>query len=131
MIYCIDFDGTIVTHEFPRVGRPVPMALETMKQIIKNDDKIVLFTMRSGAELEDAVKYLKENGVELYGINTNPTQKSWTTSPKAYGQSYIDDASIGMKLIPNEDKGGRPYVDWNFVRDMITEKYGVVWDELT
>ncbi len=125
MEYCVDFDGTIVTHEYPEVGDPVPRALETLRQLRLNGDRIILFTMRGGKELEDAVLYLKANGVQLYGINTNPTQKSWTESPKAYGQCYIDDASIGMKLVNNPNGSKRPYVDWNFVRVMIHEKYGV------
>ena len=128
MIYCVDFDGTVVTHEYPRIGKPVPGALETLRALRRNGDKIILFTMRGGNELDAAVKYLEGSGIQLYGINTNPTQTEWTESPKAYGQCYIDDASVGMKLVENPN--GRPYVDWEWVRIQISNKYDVDWSNL-
>lgn len=128
MIYCVDFDGTVVTHEYPRIGKPVPGALETLRALRRNGDKIILFTMRGGNELDAAVKYLEGSGIQLYGINTNPTQTEWTESPKAYGQCYIDDASVGMKLVENPN--GRPYVDWDWVRIQISNKYDVDWSNL-
>ena len=67
--------------------------------------------MRSGKELKDAVNYLESHGVKLHGINSNPTQESWTSSPKAYCHVYIDDAAYGCPLI--HKKGQRPYVDWS------------------
>jgi len=30
MYICVDFDGTIVEHEFPAIGLPVPGAVEKM-----------------------------------------------------------------------------------------------------
>jgi hypothetical protein len=114
---CIDFDGTIVEHKYPAIGEPVPMAIETMKELHEKGSKLILFTMRSGKPLDEAVDYLKENGIELYGVNKNPTQWSWTKSPKAYGNIYIDDAALGCPLIHPEE--GRPYVDWNKVRELL------------
>ncbi len=110
LIIAIDFDGTIVTHEYPLIGKPVPGALETMKEFIAQGHKLILWTMRSGKELDEAVEYCKNNGVEFWGINENPDQKLWTTSPKAYAQIYIDDAAVNAVLRPNP--GGRPYLDW-------------------
>ncbi len=64
--------------------------------------------------LQEAVDYIEKNGIELYGINRNPDQDSWTNSPKAYGEVYVDDAAFGCPLI--EVKGfGRPCVDWKKV----------------
>lgn len=114
MIIAVDFDGTIVTHEYPKIGHPVPGALETMKEFIARGDKLILWTMRSGKELDEAVKYCKDNGVEFWGINENPDQKSWTSSSKAYAHVYIDDAALNATLLPNP--GGRPYLDWSVVR---------------
>ena len=57
LIIAVDFDGTIVTHEYPRIGRPVPGAIETMKEFLARGDKLILWTMRSGEELADAVRY--------------------------------------------------------------------------
>lgn len=114
LIIAIDFDGTIVTHEYPKIGRPVPGAIETMKEFIARGDKLILWTMRSGKELQEAVEYCSANGITFWGINENPEQKDWTDSPKAYAQVYIDDAALNATLIPNP--GGRPYLDWFVVR---------------
>jgi hypothetical protein len=81
--------------------------------------RLILFTMRSdggrhGDVLTDAVNYLQRNGIQLYGINKNPTQVHWTNSPKAYGQLYIDDAAFGCPLIQPEGFQ-RPCVDWEIV----------------
>ena len=96
-VFAVDFDGTIVTHEYPKVGKDVG-AIPVLKQLIQNGHRIILWTMRSGETLDDAVKYVEEQGVELFGVNQNPEQISWTTSPKCYANIYIDDAAIGVPL---------------------------------
>jgi len=111
MIIAIDFDGTCVTHEFPKVGKDIK-AVPVLKALVENGHQLVLFTMRSdivnptgegnelhlesGNYLTDAVNWFKENEIPLYGVQTNPTQHTWTTSPKAYAQMYIDDAALGL-----------------------------------
>ena len=87
----IDFDGTIVEHEYPKVGKPnVTDAIGWMKKFQEAGAKLILFTMRSNNDdnnaLDEAVDYIKDNGIELDGINTNPGQEEWTSSPKAYAQ---------------------------------------------
>jgi hypothetical protein len=119
MYICVDFDGTIVDHRFPEIGPPVPGALEWMSKFQSAGARLILFTMRSdggrsGNVLTAAVGYLQENGIELHGINKNPTQLHWTNSPKAYGQLYIDDAAFGCPLIQPEGFQ-RPCVDWEIV----------------
>jgi hypothetical protein len=119
MFLCVDFDGTIVDHCFPAMGAPVPGALKWLKRYNTYGISIILFTMRSDSEmhptaLSDAVAYLEGNGVTLYAVNTNPTQATWTTSPKAYAHLYIDDAAFGCPLI--QPRGfNRPCVDWDVV----------------
>ncbi len=115
MIIAIDFDGTIVTHMYPEIGEPVKGAVSVMQQLIKKGHKIILYTMRSGFELDEAVEYLKSAGIELFGINHNPNQDIWTSSPKAYAQLYIDDAALGCPLIKPKNPYSPSYVDWNAV----------------
>ena len=131
MIIAIDFDGTCVTHEYPSVGKDVG-AVSVLEDLIYNGHKLILNTMRSGKELSDAVKWFENNNIELYGINENPTQKSWTTSPKVYAQLYIDDAALGIPLIEKlMEKNGftindRPYVDWLQVRKLLV-KHNIIF----
>ena len=126
MYICIDFDGTIVDHRFPDIGPPVPDAIDWMKKFQAAGAKLILFTMRSDGgrsayALSRAVRYLEENGITLYGVNKNPSQVHWTSSPKAYGQIYIDDAAFGCPLIHPEGFQ-RPCVDWGIVGPGVMEK---------
>lgn len=120
LIFAVDFDGTCVTHEFPKVGRDIG-AVPVLKRIVGAGHKIILFTMRgSGKELDDALEWFRKNEIPLFGINKNPTQRSWTISPKPYANYYIDDAALGCPLILS---GGdeRPYVDWEEVERFLEE----------
>lgn len=156
MKICVDFDGTCVSHEFPKVGKDIG-AVPVLKELVANGHQLILFTMRSnmhdnttgsdcipevhkGNFLDDALYWFKDNEIPLFGVNINPEQKTWTTSPKAYGQLYIDDAALGAPLkydkCPNVkskrtsicftidcqhcENGsgiiGRPYICWKTVR---------------
>jgi len=117
---CIDFDGTIVDHDYPDIGKPVLYAIKYIKEFQKLGAKIILFTMRSGEPLNEAVDYLKECGIELFGVNINPTQKNWTSSPKAYGNLYIDDAAFGCPIIKYAHLK-QPCVDWSIVGPLVVE----------
>jgi hypothetical protein len=117
---CVDFDGTVVTHEYPVIGQEVPAAVIVLRELVKNGVRIILWTMRSGKELDDAVAWFAEREIPLFGVNNNPEQIEWTKSPKAYGQLYIDDAALGCPLTLNPF--GRPYVDWFAVERILTAK---------
>ena len=120
-IIAVDFDGTCVTHEFPDVGRSIG-AEPVLKRLVESGAKLILWTMRSDTKernhLSEAVGWFKFNGIPLYGIQRNPTQDSWTSSPKAYAQLYIDDAALGCPLKQGEP-GERPFVDWEQVEEML------------
>jgi hypothetical protein len=134
MVICIDFDGTCVAHEFPKVGKDIG-AVPILKALVENGHKLILFTMRSdivnptsednelhlesGDYLTDAINWFKENDIPLYGIQSNPTQHTWTTSPKAYGEMYIDDAALGCPLRNDDGFSKRPFVNWTIVQEML------------
>lgn len=138
MEICIDFDGTCVKHQFPNLGEDCPHAVMVLNRLVSSGHKLILFTMRSdikdpksedkslylegGEYLTQAVNWFKNKGIPLYGVQTNPTQKTWTHSPKAYGQLYIDDAALGCPLIYPKDKKQRPFVDWVKVASLLEEK---------
>lgn len=122
MEICVDFDGTCVTHEYPKVGREIGAA-QVLKKLTNAGHNLILFTMRSGKEQRDAEKWFENKGIPLYGSNVNPTQRGWTASPKAEGQLYIDDASINAPLI--KQRGQRPYIDWEEVERLLI-KMGLI-----
>lgn len=116
MIIAVDFDGTCVDHRFPEVGDDAPHCVEVLKEFTEDHGhQLILWTMRGGKYLDDAVQWFKERGIELYGIQRNPEQDSWTDSPKAYAQVYIDDAALGCPMAQVEGFK-RPCVDWNAVK---------------
>lgn len=127
----VDFDGTCVTHSFPYMGKDIG-AVPVLKRLVNSGHKIILWTMRSdkindkgfkvrGSDyLSQAVRWFKENDITLYGVQRNPTQDSWSSSPKCYAHLYIDDAALGCPLIYVED--GKPYVDWSRVEYELEQK---------
>ena len=125
----IDFDGTVVTHDFPNIGKDIG-SVTVLKKLVQNGHKLILFTMRSHRPflsftgtmrdtLDEAVDWFKKNDIPLHGINTNPDQKDWTDSPKAYGQLLIDDTALGCPLLNVKKKSARPFVDWVKVEEML------------
>ncbi len=126
MYICVDFDGTVVDHCFPEIGEEAPKAIYWLQRLQDLGARLILFTMRSdtsfgGSMLSDAVAFLENNGIELYGINKNPDQDSWTESPKAYADIYVDDAAFGCPLI-KPDGFRRPCVDWETVGPALVER---------
>jgi len=133
----IDFDGTCVRHEFPKVGEDIG-AIPVLKDLVNKGHNLILFTMRcdhdykpistlpeiiaeAGTYLTDAIKWFEKNEIPLFGIQKNPTQHEWTNSPKAYGHFMIDDSAIGCPL--KFDYGfDRPCVDWDIMRDLLERK---------
>ena len=112
----VDFDGTCVKHWFPEVDEDIGAA-PVLRRLVSRGFKLILNTMRSGQYLQDAVKWFQDNGIELFGINENPTQKEWTTSPKVYAHLYIDDAALGCPV--KHDRTGDTWVDWKKVEEML------------
>ena len=118
LIIAVDFDGTIVTHEYPKIGHLVPYAKDVLIKMQDYEYKIILYTMRSNKELSDAVRFVENLGIKLYGVNENPTQKTWTSSPKVFADFYIDDTAIGCPLEYSKI-GVRPYVDWMEINKLL------------
>lgn len=131
MIIAVDFDGTCVTHEFPYVGKEIGAA-EVLKELTDKGHKIILFTMRSHPNeinqnrtidgniisndaLQDAIDWFKKHDIPLFGVNENPTQKDWSSSPKPYAHIYIDYAALGVPL-KKDSLSEKPYVDWDIVK---------------
>lgn len=125
MIIGIDFDGTCVSHEFPYVGKDIG-SVPVLKKLVENGHQLILWTMRSdsskGLFLAAAVKWFADNEIHLYGIQTNPTQSEWTSSPKAYCEMYIDDASLGCPLKKDPQISSRSFVDWEKVEEILISK---------
>ena len=97
MIIAIDFDGTIVEHRYPAIGKELPFALETIKALQKKQHQIILWTYRSGKTLEDAVEYCRKGGVEFYAVNRSYPEERFdpSVSRKIHADLFIDDRNVG------------------------------------
>lgn len=136
-IIAVDFDGTVVTHEFPKVGYDIG-ATFTLLKLVEAGHKLILWTMRSNVEnpksddpsiiplagnyLDDAVAWFKHRKIPLWGLNKNPDQSTWTHSPKAFANLYIDDAAIGTPLTLDPDLCDRPFVNWSEVCGLLMQE---------
>jgi len=99
MIIAVDFDGTIVEHAYPQIGKPIPFAIDTLKRLQKEEHQIILWSVREGKLLKEAVDYCKERGLEFYAVNSNfPDETAihdGLTARKLTADLFIDDRNLG------------------------------------
>lgn len=105
MIIAVDFDGTIVEHQYPDIGKPKMFAFETLKALQDRGDQLILWTYRAGDKLDEAVEYCRKNGIEFYAVNKNYPEEVFdsTISRKINADVYIDDRNLGG------------FIDWSTV----------------
>lgn len=125
MIIAVDFDGTCVTHAYPEVGKDIGAA-KVLRELVDNNNSLILLTMRSGELLDAAVEWFKQNDIKLWGIQKNPTQHTWTSSNKVYAQLYIDDAGLGCPLKYDSEMSNRGFVDWASARQMLVSNGAII-----
>ena len=115
LIIAVDFDGTCVEHDYPSVGMDVEGAVDVLRSLTAKGHRLVLFTMRSGDKLEDAVRWFKERKIALWAVNENPEQREWTSSPKVFADLYIDDSAVGCPIrFINGVR--RPVINWSKIK---------------
>ncbi len=98
MTIAIDFDGTIVKHRYPRIGEEIPFATQTLKMLQRDKHHLILWTVREGKLLDEAVEWCRERGVEFYAINRDYPEESGEErcfSRKVKADLFIDDRSLG------------------------------------
>lgn len=93
----VDFDGTIVEHCYPAIGKPKLFAFETLKEFQKKGFLLILWTFRAGKELDEAVDFCRNNGIEFYAVNKNYPEEVMdeSTSRKIDADIFIDDKNLG------------------------------------
>jgi len=97
LIIAVDFDGTIVEDAYPKVGKPLIFAFDTLKKLQSEGHRLILWTYRNGKKLEEAVAFCKENNIEFYAINKNFPEEEYDEkySRKIHADLFIDDRNIG------------------------------------
>lgn len=114
MTIAVDFDGTIVEHRYPEIGKELPFATQTLRMLIEDRHKLILWSVREGKLLEEAVEWCRKRGVEFYAVNRDFPEEDLTKnqsfSRKLKADVWIDDRNIG----------GLP--DWGTIYQIITER---------
>lgn len=98
MIIAVDFDGTIVEHQYPAIGKPIPFAVETLLHMQKDGHKLILWTVRKGDLLKEAVDYCAAQGLYFFAENENyrgETIEKQEYSRKLKADLFIDDRNLG------------------------------------
>lgn len=97
MIIAVDFDGTIVEHRYPEIGKEKLFAFETLKALQKQGHLLILWTFRAGKELNEAVEFCQKNGLEFYAVNKSYPEEEFNSllSRKVNADLFIDDRNIG------------------------------------
>ena len=133
MIIAVDFDGTIVTHEYPRIGREIPFAIDTLKRLQdEGHHQLILWTVREGTLLEEAVEYCRSRGLEFYAINNNYPEGEIieNQSRKLTGELFIDHRNLGgipdWGVIYRMVMSGNPWspISSEFITDPAPKKKG-------
>lgn len=119
MNIAIDFDGTIVEHRYPAIGAERPFAIDTLKQLQREGHKLILWSVREGRLLDDAVEWCRQRGLEFYAVNRD------------YPEERPDDRGFSRKLkvdlfIDDRNLGGLP--DWGDIYRLVSER--LTWEDL-
>ena len=112
MTIAVDFDGTIVEHRYPQIGEEIPFAIETLKMLIKDQHRLILWSVREGELLEEAVNWCKERGVEFYAVNNDYPEETLDNNPHFSRKLKVD------MFIDDRNLGGLP--DWGTIYQMIS-----------
>ncbi len=97
LIIAIDFDGTIVEDAYPKIGKPMVFAFETMHKLQQEGHRLILWTYRNGKKLREAVEFCEKNGIEFYAVNKNYPEEEFDgkISRKIHADLFIDDRNVG------------------------------------
>lgn len=114
LIIAIDFDGTIVEDAYPKIGKPMLFAFETLLKLQEDGHRLILWTYRSGSKLDEAVAFCEENRIHFYAVNKSFPEEEFdnTFSRKIHADLFIDDRNIGgfmgwgeiYQLLTNSDE---------------------------
>lgn len=120
MTIAVDFDGTIVEHRYPEIGNEIPFAIDTLKMLINDRHRLILWSVREGKLLDEAVEWCKERGVEFWAVNRDYPEETACNnqhfSRKLKVDLFIDDRNIG----------GLP--DWGTIYRMVSQQK--TWNDL-
>ena len=126
----VDFDGTLCVSQFPEIGEPNWSLINYLIWWREQGNKLILWTCRGGKNLENAVKWCSEHGLEFDAVNENIPERTefyGNDSRKVGADYYIDDYNaygvcdcsiiLPAKALPNPNFQSGGFVDYEAVVD--------------
>ena len=120
MLIAVDFDGTIVTHKYPEIGEEIPFAIDTLKMLRQDGHRLILWSVREGRLLKEAVDYCRQRGLEFYAVNRYYPEETTESNPHFSRKLKVD------LFIDDRNLGGLP--DWGTIYQMI--KHHQSWHDV-
>lgn len=114
MIIAVDFDGTIVEHKYPAIGKELPFAIETLKKLQSEHHKLILWSVREGKLLDEAVAFCRDRGLEFYAVN-----RDYPEEEKEQNNHFSRKLKVDI-FIDDRNLGGLP--DWGMIYEMVSKK---------
>ena len=112
MLIAVDFDGTIVDHRYPAIGRELPFSTDTLRRLTADGHRLILWTVREGQLLDEALEWCKERGVTFYAVNRDYPEQE-------FGEGVARKIKVDV-VIDDRNLGGLP--EWGVIYDMITRR---------
>lgn len=97
MIFCVDFDGTLVHDKYPEIGEPMQHVIDFVIRLKQQGNEIILWTSRTDDQLQAAVEWCAQHGIIFDAVNDNlqRIKEQWGgNTRKVYCDWYIDDKAL-------------------------------------
>lgn len=110
MTIAVDFDGTIVDHKYPAIGRERSFAIATLLLLQEEGHRLILWTAREGRLLDEAVEFCRSRGLEFFAVNSNFPEEVAPrngTGPESRSPSQALDRLEGGDTSGESDAGRR------------------------
>ena len=120
MVIAVDFDGTIVEHRYPAIGKELPFAIDTLRKLVEEGHRLILWTVREGQYLDEAVEFCRSRGLEFYAVN-----RDYPEEEKENNQRFTRKLKADL-WIDDRNLGGLP--DWGTIYEMI--HYRLTYEDL-
>ena len=114
MLIAVDFDGTIVEHKYPAIGKELPFAIETLKKLQSERHKLIWGSVREGQLLDDAIAFGRDRGLEFYAVN-----RDYPEEEKGQNNHFSRKLKVDL-FIDDRNLGGLP--DWGMIYEMVSKR---------
>lgn len=117
LIYAVDFDGTLCENKWPQIGEPNKGLIDFLMKAKTEGHEVILYTMREGTLLDEALKWCESRGIMFDAVNDNLPrliEQFGVNSRKIYADLYIDDHNVADGFFYNNNLNTLPYHEWRY-----------------